>query len=74
MINGTIELKANMDDDVVISGISGVFPESDNVVELANNLFAKRDLVTEDERRWKKGKCVILKNGSASHVSAWDLR
>jgi len=43
------------DEDIVISGISGVFPESDNVIELADNLFAKRDLVTEDDRRWKKG-------------------
>ncbi|KAB0795973.1 hypothetical protein PPYR_10034 [Photinus pyralis] len=39
-------------DDVVISGISGRFPECDNIEELKQKLFEGVDLVTDDERRW----------------------
>lgn len=42
--------------DVVISGISGRFPESDSMEEFKNNLFAGVDMVTEDDRRWPVGK------------------
>ncbi|RWS27623.1 fatty acid synthase-like protein, partial [Leptotrombidium deliense] len=40
------------DDDVVISGIAGRFPESDDVNELWNNLMSGEELSTIDERRW----------------------
>lgn len=40
---------------VVISGVSGVFPESQNVNEFKENLFAKKDLTTLDNRRWNTG-------------------
>lgn len=36
-------------EDIVISGISGRFPESDNLDELAKNLFENVDMITEDE-------------------------
>jgi hypothetical protein len=42
-------------DEIVISGIGGRFPESDNLDEFAENLFANRDLITDDETRWPKG-------------------
>lgn len=38
-----------------LCGIAGRFPESANVEEFWNNLLAGKDLVTEDERRWKPG-------------------
>ncbi|KAI1291794.1 Fatty acid synthase [Halotydeus destructor] len=44
-----------MMEDVVVSGISGRFPESDNVDELADNLMNHVDMVTDDERRWPRG-------------------
>nr|XP_022920510.1 fatty acid synthase-like [Onthophagus taurus] len=37
---------------VVITGVSGSFPESENVNEFRDNLFNDVDLVTDDERRW----------------------
>lgn len=49
--NGTTH---TLDDDVVISGFSGRFPESDNVEELMQNLFNGVDMITDDERRWPK--------------------
>jgi len=42
-------------DDIVISGIAGYFPESENVYKFRDNLFNKVDMVTEDDRRWKLG-------------------
>lgn len=38
--------------EVVISGIAGVFPESDNVDELKHLLFNKQNGITLDSRRW----------------------
>lgn len=45
----------DMTEDIVISGISGRFPESDNVDELSENLLNHVDMITEDERRWPIG-------------------
>ena len=42
-------------DDIVITGIAGCFPESENVYQFQDNLFNKVDMVTEDDRRWKLG-------------------
>nr|QLI61974.1 fatty acid synthetase 2 [Streltzoviella insularis] len=43
------------DDDVVLTGLSGRLPESDNIEEFAEQLFAGVDLVTADDRRWTPG-------------------
>ncbi|XP_049809979.1 fatty acid synthase isoform X1 [Schistocerca nitens] len=45
----------NMDDDIVITGISGRLPESSNIEEFKQQLFEGVDLVTDDERRWPSG-------------------
>lgn len=42
-------------EEVVISGISGRFPESRNVIELKNNLMNKVDLITDNSTRWRQG-------------------
>jgi fatty acid synthase len=42
-------------EDIVISGISGRFPESDSVDEFAKNLYNNVDMITEDDRRWPTG-------------------
>ncbi|XP_050542024.1 fatty acid synthase-like isoform X2 [Daktulosphaira vitifoliae] len=39
-------------EEVVISGIAGYFPESDNVEELKELLFNKVNGITTDSRRW----------------------
>lgn len=41
------------DNEIVVSGISGRFPNSNNVREFANNLYNKVDMTDEDESRWK---------------------
>ena len=50
----------DMNEDIVISGIAGRFPESDNMDEYANNLFKNIDMVTDDDRRWPSGMSQIL--------------
>ena len=42
-------------EDVVISGVSGRLPESDNVEEFRQHLINEEDMVTEDDRRWTPG-------------------
>lgn len=45
-------------EQIVISGIAGRFPESDNVKILQEHLFNKVDMVTDDDRRWVTGKYI----------------
>ncbi|KAL1473119.1 hypothetical protein MTO96_038911, partial [Rhipicephalus appendiculatus] len=47
--------KCIKDDDIVISGFSGHFPQADHVVELKEKLYANVDFVTSDEARWPRG-------------------
>jgi len=42
-------------EDIVISGIAGKFPKSDNMKHLQENLFNKVDLGSDDNRRWNHG-------------------
>jgi len=48
--------------EVVISGVAGVFPESDNVEELKDLLFNKQNGITLDSRRWPLGEIIIMMN------------
>lgn len=54
-VGGAPRVWGSGDDDVVISGLSGRFPESNNVEEFTEQLFAGIDLITDDERRWPSG-------------------
>jgi len=41
--------------DVVISGLSGRFPESDNVAEFREHLINGDDMITEDDNQHRSG-------------------
>jgi fatty acid synthase len=56
------------DDDVVISGLSGRLPESDNIEEFKEQLFSGIDLITDDERRWPSGKFRRLDIGGGKFI------
>jgi fatty acid synthase len=47
--------KSTRREKIVISGIAGYFPESENVYQLQDNLFNKVNMVTQDNQRWKCG-------------------
>lgn len=49
-------VKCDPGDEIVISGISGNFPNSDGLPNFAENLFNKVDLISDDDRRWTIGK------------------
>lgn len=40
-------------DEVVITGLAGFFPDSENVRDFQEKLFDKVDLISDDDRRWK---------------------
>lgn len=46
-------------DEVVIAGMSGRLPESNNLEEFWDNLINGVDMVTEDDRRWKPGEISL---------------
>lgn len=45
--------------EVVISGVGGKFPMSENIEELRKNLNNKVNMVTESDCRWNKGKLEL---------------
>jgi len=58
----SVEMAETNKVEVVISGIAGIFPESDNVDELKNLLFNKQNGITLDSRRWPLGEhCYYLR-------------
>lgn len=60
-------------EDIVIAGISGRLPESENLQEFWENLINGVDMVTEDDRRWKPGLYGLPKrNGKLKDISHFD--
>lgn len=60
-------------EDVVISGIGGRYPESDNIDELAENLYQHVDMITEDDRRWTPGLFGLpRRSGKIKDLSKFD--
>ena len=49
-----------MDEDIVISGMSGRFPESDSTDEFAQNLYNGADMLKVDNRRWPTGMSNLI--------------
>ena len=50
-------------DPIVISGLAGRLPMSNNMNEFSDNLFNNIDMVTNDmnEERWPRGKSYIIR-------------
>lgn len=46
-------------EDIVVAGMSGRLPESDNLEEFWENLINGVDMVTEDDRRWTPGEKAL---------------
>ncbi|RWS02169.1 fatty acid synthase-like protein, partial [Dinothrombium tinctorium] len=51
-MNAKSDFERVNENDFVISGISGRYPESDNIEEFWNNLINGYELYTSDDRRW----------------------
>ncbi|GFY73232.1 fatty acid synthase [Trichonephila inaurata madagascariensis] len=62
-----------MQKEIVITGISGRFPESDDVAEFSRNLYQKKDLVTESSKRFELGLYGLPKRlGQLKDISRFD--
>lgn len=48
------------DTQVVVSGMSGRLPDSDNLSEFWEHLINKDNLVTSDDRRWEPGTLILV--------------
>lgn len=60
-------------EDIVVSGISGRFPKSNNMREFANNLYNKVDMVDNSESRWKHFHPEVPKrSGKVSNLEKFD--
>ena len=49
-----------MDNDIVISGIAGRYPECENMEEFWHNLINGIPMYTADDRRWPVGAYLVL--------------
>lgn len=49
-----------MEDEIFITGMSGRFPNSENVNEYWEKLCDKVDFITEEGDRWIPGICLLL--------------
>ncbi|CAH1725990.1 unnamed protein product [Aphis gossypii] len=64
---------AEQKEEIVISGIGGVFPECDSLEELKDLLFSKTNGVTIDSRRWKPNELgAIAGTGKMKNVDKFD--
>ncbi|XP_077022384.1 fatty acid synthase [Tamandua tetradactyla] len=59
--------------EVVVAGMSGKLPESDNLQEFWDNLIGGVDMVTDDDRRWKAGLYGLpRRTGKLKDLSKFD--
>ncbi|XP_055593806.1 fatty acid synthase-like [Uranotaenia lowii] len=71
--NGRVVEPISSDRSVVISGMAGKFPQSDNVSEFARNLYGKRDLVDDRELRWRHTKADMpRRTGKVNNLDKFD--
>lgn len=67
------DIDLELDDDIVITGVSGRFPNSNNMNEYAHNLFNKIDMVDDDERRWRHTNPEIpRRTGKINNLEKFD--
>lgn len=66
-------IRVNPDEEIVISGIAGRFPNSKNLEEFSYNLYNKIDMVDEEESRWKHTMPEVPKrNGKVYNLDRFD--
>ncbi|XP_076763351.1 fatty acid synthase 1 [Xylocopa sonorina] len=72
MMNGD-SIRNNVNDEIVISGFSGRFPESQDIEEFRRNLFEGVDMITDDGRRWPSGLYGLPKrSGKLKDLKSFD--
>nr|XP_045015104.1 fatty acid synthase-like isoform X2 [Jaculus jaculus]XP_045015105.1 fatty acid synthase-like isoform X2 [Jaculus jaculus] len=60
-------------EEVVIAGMAGKLPESENLQEFWDNLIGGVDMITDDDRRWKAGIYGLpRRSGKLKDLSKFD--
>lgn len=68
-----IEIDLDDENEIVISGVSGKFPNSNNMEEFSHNLYNKIDMVDDDERRWRHTNPEIpRRSGKINNLEKFD--
>lgn len=60
------------EDEIVISGIGGRYPNSHDVAEFRYNLYNKIDMVDDSERRFKKRTEIPQRHGKVYNIDKFD--
>lgn len=62
-------------DDIVVSGLSAYFPQSDHLAEFQKNLYSGTDMVTDDEARWPRAFLGLPeRSGKLKDLSKFDAQ
>lgn len=68
-----VDVEQEFNDDIVISGVSGRFPSSDNMNEYAFNLYNKIDMLDDKETRWRHTNPEIpRRSGKINNLEKFD--
>ncbi|XP_025155202.1 LOW QUALITY PROTEIN: fatty acid synthase-like [Harpegnathos saltator] len=60
-------------EEIVISGMAGRFPDTDNIKELQENLLNMMDLGSDDNRRWKNANYDMPdRSGKVNNINKFD--
>ncbi|XP_039312740.1 fatty acid synthase-like [Solenopsis invicta] len=64
----------NAEEEIVISGIAGRFPNSNNLKELQENLFNKKDLGSDNHGRWDSCYNMPHRIGNVNNIEKFDTQ
>ncbi|XP_071569313.1 fatty acid synthase-like [Temnothorax nylanderi] len=65
-------ISVDAEEEIVISGIAGRFPNSDNLKEFQENLFNKADLGSSDHGRWNDAYNMPHRIGKVNNIEKFD--
>ncbi|XP_071581800.1 fatty acid synthase-like [Temnothorax nylanderi] len=65
-------ISVDAEEEIVISGIAGRFPNSDNLKEFQENLFNKADLGSSDHGRWNNSYNMPHRIGKVNNIEKFD--
>ncbi|XP_071580834.1 fatty acid synthase-like [Temnothorax nylanderi] len=65
-------ISVDAEEEIVISGIAGRFPNSDNLKEFQENLFNKADLGSSDHGRWNNSYNMPHRIGKVNNIAKFD--
>ncbi|XP_011875302.1 PREDICTED: fatty acid synthase-like [Vollenhovia emeryi] len=72
MNRSNLHVSIDAEEEIVISGIAGRFPNTNNLKELQDNLFNKMDLGTKEHGRWNNYFDMPSRIGKIDNIEKFD--